>query len=498
METPQTPRPEQQPPEGSTQSLLRAFSVTSAAGIAGKAIAIVTIPLLARGLGVGSYGLLDTALLLVVLAALFGRLGVDQAACRYVALARSPEEVQAYASTGLVLILGASASAAVVLACLLPILQHVVFSGALGLLAAMALIGKVMTEGTAMFLADLMRFTDNLRWYILGTLGIPVLAMIQLVVLAAAGHLTLSTAITVYFVTDVAVIALLLLRARRYVRPRVTRKYVRPLLAFGLPLIASTGGFFIMNASDRFFLAGLHLYTDLSRYAVAYKIAVILTVVQFAFAAVWTPFALGVYKRSPADTRSRFPLISRWYVAGTCLLSLAIIAVAKPLASLIGGGPFRGAATVVPLILAAFLANGYGNWFSVGVNFTGRTRLVALASGGAAILNLGLNIVLIPAYGMIGAGIATFVSYYLASVALMAISQRLFHIGYPAGRTHALYVVIASFSGLLLAGASPVVFYLSLAGVAVLVWISMGISLAEIRSNLPSVSLLGHRARTSA
>jgi O-antigen/teichoic acid export membrane protein len=61
---------------------------------------------------------------------------------------------------------------------------------------------------------------------------------------------------------------------------------------------------------------------------------------------------------------------------------------------------------------------------------TGRTELSFPATATAVVVNVGLNLILVPEYGIIGAGVALLVSYTVVVALMYAIVRRLFYVPY--------------------------------------------------------------------
>jgi O-antigen/teichoic acid export membrane protein len=77
----------------------------------------------------------------------------------------------------------------------------------------------------------------------------------------------------------------------------------------------------------------------------------------------------------------------------------------------------------------------------------GRTQFNWVVTGGAALINIGLNVALIPSYGLMGAAVATLVAFTAMFAAMSIYSQRLYPVPYQWRRV----VLIAAVSGGLLA-----------------------------------------------
>src|SRR4030095_9461800 len=71
---------------------------------------------------------------------------------------------------------------------------------------------------------------------------------------------------------------------------------------------------------------------------------------------------------------------------------------------------------------------GLSHFFRVGLYYTKQTKYLGYAVGGSAILNLPLNLALIPTFGAMGAAWATLISFAILALATFKVSQRIFPI----------------------------------------------------------------------
>lgn len=103
--------------------------------------------------------------------------------------------------------------------------------------------------------------------------------------------------------------------------------------------------------------------------------------------------------------------ITRYNLSLTVLLSLGLGALASDFIPLYFGAEFESAVQPLLILLPGTLGFAIARpIFSVGQG-KGELRKLIVATGSAAVLNLVLNVVLIPQYGMAGAAAATSVSY---------------------------------------------------------------------------------------
>jgi O-antigen/teichoic acid export membrane protein len=85
---------------------------------------------------------------------------------------------------------------------------------------------------------------------------------------------------------------------------------------------------------------------------------------------------------------------------------------------------------VVPLLALSYLFLGCSYALQVGIYLEKKTTTIPLMVGGAAVLSLILNFLLIPPYGMMGAAITTAVSMLVLPIASYFVSRRYYAIQY--------------------------------------------------------------------
>jgi len=95
---------------------------------------------------------------------------------------------------------------------------------------------------------------------------------------------------------------------------------------------------------------------------------------------------------------------------------------------------FQRAAIVVPVIALAYLCEGLCYVGTIGIALQRRPIVRSAAVGVAALVNLALNVLLIPPYGMLGAAWATLIAFMLQTVILVTVALGYYPIPYQWGR----------------------------------------------------------------
>ena len=104
---------------------------------------------------------------------------------------------------------------------------------------------------------------------------------------------------------------------------------------------------------------------------------------------------------------------------------------------------------VVPLLVLAAIMSSIANYFTYGIQIMEKSKYRLYLNLVVLALNLVLNLLLIPRYGILGAALATAVSFTCIAIAGMAISQRLYYAPYNWKKicsAGALVVLVSNFA----------------------------------------------------
>lgn len=215
------------------------------------------------------------------------------------------------------------------------------------------------------------------------------------------------------------------------VERRVDWGLIRPMLLFGLPLIASGIASRFLNIGDRFLLLAYlgPEATAVYEWAARFGGVVNVFLVQ-SFVLAFTVLGLKSLDESGSSDLHRqsfrhFAALAGWVTLG---LGLFVADVSRLLTD---DPEFIATEALVLLIGGGFAF--YGLYFVV-VNVlyaAGRTATVALTVGAAAVLNLALNAVLIPVMGITGAAVATLVAYAAMALGTARMAQSTMAVRYP-------------------------------------------------------------------
>src|SRR5581483_5773776 len=129
--------------------------------------------------------------------------------------------------------------------------------------------------------------------------------------------------------------------------------------------------------------------------------------------------------------RRTYAFVLTYLTLACSWISLALGVLAPWLVDVLAPKPeFHRAAQAVGVL--AFASTAYAGYtvLSIGSGRARKTQLNWVISGVAAVVNVVLNVVLIPPYGMIGAAIASAAAYAALFVGMTVYAQRVYPVAY--------------------------------------------------------------------
>ena len=262
-------------------------------------------------------------------------------------------------------------------------------------------------------LLSLVQATEDFRDYNIMVLVQPVVGLLLLVALWAADSFTLRLTITATVVSYIAGPIVGYLVVRRHLAggtPEKSATYLSPAIRYGIK--ASSGNIigFLVYRLD-IFLVNLFLGPAATGlYTVAVRLVEQLWMLSAAVSTVLLP-RLSAMIDDNAGRGALTSITTRATLYVTLLASGVLAAIAKPLIDLLFGPEFQGAATALIVLLPGVVLVSGGRVIANDLAARGKVGTnLYLAILTLALNTLG-NILFIPAFGIIGAAVATCLAY---------------------------------------------------------------------------------------
>ncbi len=197
---------------------------------------------------------------------------------------------------------------------------------------------------------------------------------------------------------------------------------MKSMLAFSAPLVPAAAAGWFLNLSDRWLLQLFEGSRVVGIYSLGYALGVAVNVFLIQpFLMTWAAAKWDVYRgagapRVYAEVTTAFITLSAFAALGLSALGTDAMRILFPAGA--DAGRF-----VIPFSAFAYVFLAGHTMAMTGLHVVSRTSVVGITMVLAAGVNLGLNLILIPALGFIGAGIATVLSYALLAVATAILSH---------------------------------------------------------------------------
>jgi Membrane protein involved in the export of O-antigen and teichoic acid len=217
---------------------------------------------------------------------------------------------------------------------------------------------------------------------------------------------------------------LLIADLHRYINFSALKKpLVSAMLLYAIPMIPSTLFWWITNVSDRYMVTYMVSEAANGLYAVAYKIPTLVTLFSTIFTEAWQ---LSAVEAQNSKGRNKFfstifsSLQGIVFVAGSGLILTCNLIMKYWVAE-----DYFLAWRYIPILILATVFSCFANFLSSVYMVEKKSGLSLATTFVGAAISVGLNLYLIPKYGVNGAAISTFVSYFIVFI-IRAINTRKF------------------------------------------------------------------------
>ncbi len=195
-----------------------------------------------------------------------------------------------------------------------------------------------------------------------------------------------------------------------------TRRVTRELFFYSVPLVAARSMNIIMSRSNTILVGYFKDSTSTGLFSAAVTLATFIAIGLTSFGKICSPIMSDLWeRRQMQELASTFKAVSKWVLTIGLPVYLVFLLFAPQLLRVFGE-EFSRAGTALRLVAAGQLANvflGLGGFLFA---MTGRQKLSLLNTSILAVVSVSLNIVMIPRWGINGAGLVTAASLILISI----------------------------------------------------------------------------------
>ncbi|MFX0097200.1 MAG: oligosaccharide flippase family protein [Candidatus Hodarchaeota archaeon] len=206
-------------------------------------------------------------------------------------------------------------------------------------------------------------------------------------------------------------------------------------LRYAYPLLPTGYSSTILQVGDRYVLKYFGTISMVGTYSFGYAIGGILKL--FAVEPVQKALIPIVYKqeREPGRLKDFLRKICTYYYMSIIFLCLGLSLFSREVLMVLARKPeFWDAWVVIPFIAFSFAQHGLGNFVAWGMSLMFKSIHISMILMVAAGVNIALNFVLIPIWGIVGAALATLISYLVWNALKMYYSAKFYALHFEVGR----------------------------------------------------------------
>lgn len=175
-----------------------------------------------------------------------------------------------------------------------------------------------------------------------------------------------------------------------------------------IPMIPHLLSKYILNQSDRIMIKRFCGASDVAFYSLAYNCAMIPIMLGTATNIAWSPWSSEKIHEEKYGTIRK---ASYYYILLFYLVVIGIFLLGPEVVYILGGKKYAGAIYVLPPVVMGAAFQFLYNLYVALEQFAKKTVGMAFGTMIAALINIGLNWLLIPRYGYIAAAYTTLVGY---------------------------------------------------------------------------------------
>jgi O-antigen/teichoic acid export membrane protein len=254
------------------------------------------------------------------------------------------------------------------------------------------------------------------------------------------------------FVASAATLIMLLPTILREMTFRFNLPLWKSLLRFGLPYLPSGLSAMAMQVIDRPILRALTDDATVGIYQANYRLGIFMMLVVSMYDYAWRPFFFATAKEPDAErvfSRVMTYLLLMMSAVGI-LLTLFIdnIAMLQIAGRHLIGERYWGGLGIVPVVLFGYVFLGAATNLGAGIYITKKTQWLPVVTFAGAAVNIIVNLLLIPVWGMAGAAWATFAAYAAQAAATYLVVRKIYPVRYETGRIVKITLAVGVILGL--------------------------------------------------
>lgn len=405
----------------------RDVSYVAGAQIVVALLQFLRLPVLTKWLGASLYGTWSLIWVTVVLITPLATLGLGMAMVRFLAAEKDNAKIRERFLSVVFTVLTAGVFVSIILILCsdlfaASIIGDINCSYLVKLASFMILTQTLSQVGVTFF-----RTFRQMKWYS-ALLAAKAAAQLGLMVVFLLLGWELKGLIIAVLISDTLCLAVALSAALRQIGfqfPRFTE--LKSYLKYGLPLVPGSAILWVIHSSDRYIIGYFMEAKDVGIYAAAYALASIISLLLVPLQVVLLPAVSKSYDDGEiVKTRTYLKYSLKYLMMLSIPSAFGLSILALPLLRILTTAEFTSGSVVIPFVASGLLFYGLYQVCMNVLYLEKKTYWILWLLSISAALNIGLNLLLIPRLGILGAAVATLAAYFVLGMLTVLISFRYF------------------------------------------------------------------------
>lgn len=190
-------------------------------------------------------------------------------------------------------------------------------------------------------------------------------------------------------------------------------EYWKYAVNYSLPLVFHGLSLVVLSSSDRIMITSIVGTSESGIYSLVYNLGLISTAVATSLEGIWLPWFIEKLKNSELETINKKAV---YLVENITWVVICVMLVAPEILQIMAAKEYWvGKPIIFPVVVASYIMFLYD--LAVNVEYQCKaTKMIACNTIIAAVINIVLNLVLIPVFGAIAAAYTTVIAYFFSMV----------------------------------------------------------------------------------
>lgn len=217
-------------------------------------------------------------------------------------------------------------------------------------------------------------------------------------------------------------------------------EYLKEMLKYSYPFVFSSVAVSAAMYIDRIAINNMMTLNDVGLFGIAYRFALTISLITAGFQSALAPLIYKYYDKPETKTElvrimNYFLFMMLTFIMGLGLFSKGILVIfTRP--------AYYSAANIIPIIAISILVNNM-YMFAPGLGIYKKTKYIAFINIGMALLNILLNYMLIPKFGITGTAFSTLISAIIGYITFQFLSQKFYYLPIAWGKKILAFWVFA-------------------------------------------------------